>query len=72
MNSMEDGKKKIWACLLVVVLAAVVIGVIYYYSAPREQGTEGFLIRRCGRCGTAMQEDTQWEDPETREVCYVF
>ena len=42
---MEDGRKKIWICLLTVVLAAVLIGVIYYYSAPREQGNEGFLIR---------------------------
>lgn len=42
---MEDGRKKIWICLLTVVLAAVLIGVIYYYSAPQEQGNEGFLIR---------------------------
>ena len=42
---MEDGRKKIWICLLMVVLAAVLIGVIYYYSAPQEQGNEGFLIR---------------------------
>lgn len=42
---MEDGRKKIWICLLTVVLAAIVIGVIYYYSAPQEQGSEGFLIR---------------------------
>lgn len=44
---MEDGRRKIWMCLLAVVLAAVVIGVIYYYSSPQEQGTEGFLIRAC-------------------------
>ncbi len=48
MNGMEDGKKKIWICLLTVVLAAILIGVIYYYSAPREQGAEGFLIRETG------------------------
>ena len=48
VNGMEDGKKKIWICLLTVVLAAILIGVIYYYSAPREQGAEGFLIRETG------------------------
>ncbi len=48
MYSMEDGRKKIWICLLTVVLAAILIGVIYYYSAPQEQGTEGFLIREQG------------------------
>lgn len=37
--------EKIWICLLTVVIAAILIGVIYYYSAPQEQGTEGFLIR---------------------------
>ena len=45
MYGMEDGRKKIWICLLTVVIAAILIGVIYYYSAPQEQGTEGFLIR---------------------------
>ena len=42
---MEDGRRKIWICLLVVLLAAVVIGVLYYYSEPKEQGSEGFLIK---------------------------
>ena len=42
---MEDGRKKIWLCLLVIVLAAVVIGVLYYFSSPAGPGTEGFLIR---------------------------
>ena len=37
---MDDGKKKIWICLLVVVLAAVVIGVLYYFSVPSENGHE--------------------------------
>ena len=41
---MEDGKKKIWICLLAVVLAAVVIGLVYYLSMPSEQAGEGFLI----------------------------
>ena len=45
MYGMENGRKKIWICLLTVVIAAILIGVIYYYSAPQEQGTEGFLIR---------------------------
>ena len=41
---MDDGKKKIWICLLVVVLAAVGIGVLYYFSVPSENGSEGFLL----------------------------
>lgn len=40
---MENGRKKVWICLLVVVLAAVVIGIIYYLSTP-PQNMEGFLI----------------------------
>ena len=48
MYSMEDGRKKIWICLLTVVLAAILIGVIYCYSAPQGQGAEGFLIREQG------------------------
>ncbi len=42
---MEDGKKKIWICLLVIVLAAVAAGVFYYLSAPDAPDSEGFLIR---------------------------
>lgn len=42
---MEDGRRKIWICLLAAVLAAVVIGILYYLSTPEEQGGEGFLIR---------------------------
>ena len=42
---MENGKKKIWICLITVVLAAVVIGFLYYMSTPQESGGEGFLIR---------------------------
>lgn len=45
VDTMDDGKKKIWICLLAVVLAAVVIGVLYYFSVPSENGSEGFLIR---------------------------
>jgi flagellar basal body-associated protein FliL len=45
VNEMEDGKKKIWICLLVIVLAAVVAGVFYYLSAPDAPDSEGFLIR---------------------------
>lgn len=48
-NGMEDGKKKIWICILVVVLAAVVIGILYYLSAPQGQSEEGFLIRENAR-----------------------
>lgn len=43
---MDDGRKKIWICLLIIVLAAVVIGILYYLSAPREQAGEGYLIER--------------------------
>lgn len=42
---MDDGRKKIWTCLLIVVLAAVVIGILYYFSTPAEHSSEGFLIR---------------------------
>ena len=42
---MDDGQKKIWICLLIVILAAVVIGILYYFSAPTEHSSEGFLIR---------------------------
>ena len=45
---MDDGRKKIWLCLLVIVLAAVVIGILYTLSSPAGQGTEGFLIRAAG------------------------
>ena len=44
-KNMENGKKKIWVCLITVVLAAVVIGLLYYMSTPQESGGEGFLIR---------------------------
>lgn len=40
---MEDGKRKVWICLLVVVLAAVVIGIVYSLSSS-PQNMEGFLI----------------------------
>ena len=54
---MDDGKKKIWICLLVVVLAAVVIGVMYYFSVPSENGSEGFLIRTSyGQYGHEIQQ----------------
>ncbi len=45
VDVMDDGRKKIWICLLVVALAAVVIGILYYFSTPAEHGSEGFLIR---------------------------
>ncbi len=45
VDVMDDGRKKIWICLLAVVLAAVVIGILYYFSTPAEHGSEGFLIR---------------------------
>lgn len=41
---MDEGKKKVWICLLIAVLAAVVIGILYYLSAPSQQRSEGFLI----------------------------
>ena len=37
VDTMDDGKKKIWICLLVVVLAAVVIGVLYQYGHEIQQ-----------------------------------
>ena len=44
VDVMDDGRKKIWICLLVVALAAVVIGILYYFSTPAEHGSEGFLM----------------------------
>lgn len=41
---MDEGRKKVWICILIAVLAAVVIGILYYLSAPAQQGSEGFLI----------------------------
>ena len=43
----KTGEKR-YGSALTVVIAAILIGVIYYYSAPQEQGTEGFLIREQG------------------------
>lgn len=68
VNSMEDGRRKIWICLLVAVLAAVVIGVLYYYSAPKEQGAEGFLIRAGQQEGFRAAEETE----KSQEAAYVF
>lgn len=42
---MQDGKKKIWICLLIIVLAAAAAGVIWYFSMPDVPGSEGVLIR---------------------------
>ena len=41
---MDEGRRKVWICLLIIVLAAAVIGILYYLSAPSQQGSEGFLI----------------------------
>lgn len=58
---MDDGQKKIWICLLIVILAAVVIGILYYFSAPTEHSSEGFLIRaEYGQC--EMLLDTASEE----------
>ena len=46
---MDDGRKKIWICLLTAVLAAAVIGILYYFSTPGEHSSEGFLIREMER-----------------------
>ncbi len=52
VNEMEDGKKKIWICLLVIVLAAVAAGGFYYLSAPDGTESEGVLNRvRYSGCG---------------------
>ena len=58
---MDDGQKKIWICLLIVILAAVVIGILYYFSAPTEHSSEGFLSRaEYGQC--EMLLDTASEE----------
>ena len=43
---MEDGKRKIWLCLLILVLAAVVAGLAWYLSDAQAPSGEGFLIER--------------------------
>ncbi len=75
---MEDGRRKIWICLLVVLLAAVVIGVLYYYSEPKEQGSEGFLIK-AGQYSAFESDDGQKdgfraaeEAEKTQEAAYGF
>ena len=66
VDTMDDGKKKIWICLLVVVLAAVVIGVLYYFSVPSENGSEGFLIRTSYRqYGHEIQQTVSETEGET-------
>ena len=45
---MDEGRKKVWICLLIIVLAAVVIGILYYLTTPSGQSSEGFLIRLPG------------------------
>ncbi len=61
VDVMDDGQKKIWICLLIVILAAVVIGILYYFSAPTEHSSEGFLIRaEYGQC--EMLLDTASEE----------
>lgn len=44
-EDMENGRRKVWICLLVIVLAAVVVGILYYLSSPQQPSDEGFLIR---------------------------
>lgn len=48
VEHMDEGRKKVWICLLVIVLAAVVIGILYYLSTPSAQSSEGFLIMAPG------------------------
>lgn len=57
-DGMEDGKKKVWICIIVAALAAVVIGLLYYLSAPRAQSEEGFLIKggKENRCVSVSEE----------------
>lgn len=45
VNQLDDGRKKIWICVLAAVSAAVIIGVLYWIGAPSGQTGEGFLIR---------------------------
>lgn len=65
MSDVENGKKKIWICLLTVVLAAVVIGLLYYMSTPQEKGGEGFLIRGNKAVEETAQDSTRESARET-------
>ena len=64
---MEDGKKKIWLCILVVTAAAVAIGILYYFSTPEDMSEEGYLIRGAGaaRCAAAAVQPAETPEPET-------
>ena len=44
VDDMDEGRRKVWICLLIIVLAAAVIGILYYLSTAEQQGSEGFLI----------------------------
>lgn len=49
---MEDGRKKIWICLLIIVLAAAAAGLLYYFSTTDAPDGEGFLIRASYVCSS--------------------
>lgn len=58
VSEMEDGKKKIWICLLIIVAAAVLIGLLYYFGAQDISGSEGVLIRvQCEEMSTGEITD---------------
>lgn len=48
VDDMDEGRRKVWICLLIIVLAAVVIGILYCLSTTGQQGSEGFLIMAPG------------------------
>lgn len=56
---MEDGKKKIWMCLLVIVLAALAIGALYYFTVPEVPDSEAFLV--CSPPNTGSMEGARHE-----------
>ena len=59
VNAMEDGKKKIWMCLLVIVLAALAIGALYYFTVPEVPYSEAFLV--CSPPNTGSMEGARHE-----------
>lgn len=57
VNDMEDGRKKIWICLLIIVLAAAAAGLLYYLSNPDTPDAGGFLIRAPYMCSRPEGND---------------
>lgn len=68
VKNVDDGRKKIWICVLTAVSAAVIIGILYWMSMPSPQNSEGFLIRNMVR----QPQICIQEEAEKEAGCDVF